>query len=82
MPFILEGHKVAAGQAVIGAVVAEFVAQSGRAQGLAWRILEASHRLQTARMFAAMFALALMGAGVYGAMRVVEQLALRWWRGR
>jgi NitT/TauT family transport system permease protein len=82
VPFILEGHKVAAGQAVIGAVVAEFVAQSGAAQGLAWRILEASHRLQTARMFAAMFGLAVMGAGVYGGMSIVERLALRWWRGR
>jgi NitT/TauT family transport system permease protein len=82
VPFILEGHKVAAGQAVIGAVVAEFVAQSGAAQGLAWRILEASHRLQTARMFAALFALALMGAGVYGVMSIAERLALRWWRGR
>jgi len=82
VPFILEGHKVAAGQAVIGAVVAEFVAQSGAAQGLAWRILESSQRLQTARMFAALFALALMGAAVYGVMQVIEQLALRWWRGR
>jgi NitT/TauT family transport system permease protein len=82
VPFILEGHKVAAGQAVIGAVVAEFVAQSGAAQGLAWRILEAGQRLQTARMFAALLALAVMGAAVYGAMTVVERAALRWWRGR
>jgi ABC-type nitrate/sulfonate/bicarbonate transport system permease component len=33
-------------------------------------------------MFAAMFGLALMGAGVYGGMSIVERLALRWWRGR
>lgn len=82
VPFILEGHKVAAGQAVIGAVVAEFVAGSGAAQGLAWRILDDSQRLQTARMFAALFALALMGAGVYALMRQVELFALKWWRGR
>ena len=48
LPYILEGHKVAAGLALVGAVVAEFVAGSGGAQGLAWRILEAQHRLQTA----------------------------------
>lgn len=82
VPFILEGHKVAAGQAVIGAVVAEFVAQSGAAQGLAWRILEAGQRLQTARMFAALFALALMGAAVYGMMMIFERFSLKWWRGR
>jgi NitT/TauT family transport system permease protein len=82
VPFILEGHKVAAGQAVVGAVVAEYVAQSGAAQGLAWRIMEASQRLQTARMIAAIFALGLLGAAVFGLMRVLETLALKWWRGR
>lgn len=82
VPFLLEGHKVAAGQAVIGAVVAEFVARSGAAQGLAWRILEAGNRLQTARMFAALAALALMGAGLYAAMQLLERIILRRWRGR
>lgn len=82
VPFLLEGHKVAAGQAVIGAVVAEFVARSGAAQGLAWRILESSQRLQTARMFAALFVLALMGAAVYAIMQMIERMALKWWRGR
>jgi NitT/TauT family transport system permease protein len=82
VPFILEGHKVAAGQAVVGAVVAEYVAQSGAAQGLAWRIMEASQRLQTARMIAAIFALGLLGAAVFGLMRTLETLALKWWRGR
>lgn len=82
VPFLLQGHKVAAGQAVIGAVVAEFVAGSGAAQGLAWRIIEAGLRLQMPRMFVGLFALALMGAAVYGALEFFERLTLRWWRGR
>jgi len=82
VPFMLEGHKVAAGQAVIGAVVAEFVGRSGAAQGLAWRILEAGNRLQTARMFAALLALALMGAALYGVMTLIERRALAWRNGR
>ncbi|CAN5337029.1 ABC transporter permease [soil metagenome] len=82
VPFILEGHKVGAGQAIVGAVVAEFVAGSGDAQGLAWRILEASNRLQTARMFAALAMLALMGAALYALLEQTEKFALRWWRGR
>jgi NitT/TauT family transport system permease protein len=61
VPALLEGHKVAAGLAVVGAVVAEFVAGSGGAQGLAWRILEASNRLQTPRVFAALAVLAAAG---------------------
>ena len=82
VPAMLEGEKVAAGQAVIGAVVAEFVARSGAAQGLAWRILEAGNRLQTARMFAALFALALMGGLLYAALQALERAALRWRHGR
>ncbi|WP_395671926.1 ABC transporter permease [Phenylobacterium sp.] len=81
-PFLLEGHKVAAGQAVIGAVVAEFVAGSGAAQGLAWRILEAGNRLQTARMFAALAVLGLLGALLHAALEAAERAGLRWWRGR
>ena len=82
VPYLLEGHKVAAGLAVIGAVVAEFVAGSGLVQGLAWRILEAGNRLQTARMFAALVVLGLTGALLHAALEAGERAALRWWRGR
>jgi NitT/TauT family transport system permease protein len=82
VPFLLEGHKVAAGLAVVGAVVAEFVAGSGKVQGLAWRILDAGNRLQTARMFAALFVLGLMGAVLYALLQAAERAGLRWWRGR
>jgi NitT/TauT family transport system permease protein len=80
-PFLIEGHKVAAGLAVIGAVVAEFVAGSGGAQGLAWRILEAGNRLQTDRMFAALAALALLGLLLHGAFQLLERRVLAWWSG-
>jgi NitT/TauT family transport system permease protein len=82
VPYLLEGHKVASGLAVIGAVVAEFVAGSGGAQGLAWRILEASNRLQTARMFAAIVVLGIMGALLHAVLEAVERAGLRRWRGR
>jgi NitT/TauT family transport system permease protein len=82
VPFIVEGCKVAAGLAIIGAVVAEFVAGSGGAQGLAWRILEAGNRLETAKMFAAIVALAMMAAGVHVMFQWLERRTLVWWRGR
>ena len=82
VPFLIEGVKVAAGLSVIGAVVAEFVAGSGGAQGLAWRILEAGNRLRTAEMFAALFALAVLGAGLYGLLQAAERRIIRLWRGR
>lgn len=82
LPFVIEGAKVASGLSIIGAVVAEFVAGSGGAQGLAWRILEAGNRLQTAKMFAAIMTLALMAAGVHLMFQFLEQRGLKWWRGR
>ena len=82
VPYLLEGHKVAAGLAVIGAVIGEFVAGSGGAQGLAWRILEAGNRLQTASMFAALFVLAAMAAVLHALLQMAERRALVWWRGR
>ncbi|AAK24602.1 ABC transporter permease [Caulobacter vibrioides] len=82
VPALLEGHKVAAGLAVIGAVVAEFVAGSGGAQGLAWRILESYNRLQTAKVFAALFTLALLGVVLHAAMEALERRLLNFWRGR
>jgi len=80
-PFLLEGHRVAAGLAVIGAVVAEFVAGSGASQGLAWRILESGNRLQTDRMFAALAMLALLGLLLHGAVHAAERHILGWWSG-
>jgi NitT/TauT family transport system permease protein len=82
VPFMLEGHKVAAGLALIGAVVAEFVARSGLSQGLAWRIIEASNRLETDKMFAALFILGLMGVALNALAQAAERAILRRWRGR
>jgi NitT/TauT family transport system permease protein len=82
VPFALQGHKVAAGLAIVGAVVAEFVAGSGKVQGLAWRIMDANFKLETAKMIAAVFLLGVMGAGLYALLQAAETAALRWWRGR
>lgn len=61
LPFALEGLRVAAGLAVIGAVVAEFVSGTGQTQGLAWRLLEAGNRLRTPELLAALVWLAALG---------------------
>jgi NitT/TauT family transport system permease protein len=82
VPFMVEGHKVATALAVIGAVVAEFVAGSGGAQGLAWRIIESANRLQTARVFAALVVLAAMATLLYALVTVAERRILGWWSGR
>ena len=82
VPFLLEGHKVGAGLAIIGAVVAEFGAGSGGVRGLAWQILDAGNKLQTARMIAALVVLGLMGVALHALLDRAERVGLTWWRGR
>jgi NitT/TauT family transport system permease protein len=82
VPFLLEGHKVGAGLAIIGAVVAEVGAGSGGVRGLAWQILDAGNKLQTDRMIAALAMLGVMGVAFHAALEAVERAGLRWWRGR
>ena len=77
LPFALEGLRVASGQAVIGAVVAEFVSGSGATQGLAWRLLEAGNRLRTADMLAALVCLMVMGLALNAIVGVAERRVRR-----
>jgi NitT/TauT family transport system permease protein len=65
IPYFLAGLRISGGLALVGAVVAEFVAGSGGfSSGLAYRILEAGYRLQVPRMFAALVLLSLAGIAI------------------
>ena len=79
LPYLLGAMKISGGLALIGAVVAEFVAGSGTASGLAWRIVEAGNRLEIAKMFAALALLAGLGIGIFGLLSLLEWLLLHRW---
>lgn len=79
LPYLLGAMKIAGGLSLIGAVVAEFVAGSGTATGLAWRIVEAGNRLEIATMFAALMLLALLGIVIFAALSLLEWALLRRW---
>lgn len=79
LPNLLSGMKTAGGLALIGAVVAEFVAGSGTATGLAWRIIESGNRLEIALLFAALALLAMTGILIFAALSLVEWALLRRW---
>ena len=79
LPYLLSGMKTAGGLALIGAVVAEFVAGSGTATGLAWRIVESGNRLEIATLFAALALLALTGILIFAALSLLEWWLLRRW---
>jgi len=76
-PYLLASLKISSGLALIGAVVAEFVAGSGSATGLAWRILEAGHRLQIETMFAGLLMLSLLGMALFYAFSTLERIVCR-----
>jgi NitT/TauT family transport system permease protein len=80
LPYFLAGLRISGGLALIGAVVAEFVAGTGGTEtGLAFRILEAGYRLAIPRMFAALFLLSATGIVIYLIIDVVSRFALRNW---
>ena len=90
LPYFFGGLRISSGLALIGAVVAEFVAGTGgSASGLAYRILESGYRLQIPRMFAALilisatgiciFLITLTGVALFGAMVVLTKFALSDW---
>lgn len=77
LPYLLASLKISGGLALIGGVVAEFVAGSGTATGLAWRIIEAGNRLQIEKMFAGLMLLSVMGMIIFYGFSALEHLLLR-----
>jgi NitT/TauT family transport system permease protein len=80
LPYFLSGLRIAGGLSLIGAVVAEYVAGTGGiGSGLAFRILEASYRLNIPRMFAGLLLIALTGVAIFAATSLLSHLVLRKW---
>ncbi len=77
LPYLLASLKISGGLALIGGVVAEFVAGSGTATGLAWRIIEAGNRLQIEKMFAGLMMLSAMGLVIFYGFSAIERLVVR-----
>ncbi len=80
MPYFLGGLKISGGLALIGAVVAEFVAGTGGAKaGLAYQILMASYNLQIPRMFAALLLTTVLGVLIFVGLTALSDFLLKNW---
>ena len=80
LPYFLAGMRISGGLALIGAVVAEFVAGTGGSDsGLASRILEAGYRLQMPRLFAALLLLSLTGIAIFAVLGWLAQHLIGHW---
>ena len=80
LPYFFAGLRVSGGLALIGAVVAEFVAGTGgSASGLAYQILMAGLQLNVPRLFAALLLITLAGIAIFAATSLLSRAALRRW---
>ena len=80
LPYFFAGLRVSSGLALIGAVVAEFVAGTGgTASGLAYQILQAGYQLNIPRMFAALLLIAATGVALFAATSLLSRWALGGW---
>lgn len=80
LPYFFGGLRISSGLALIGAVVAEFVAGTGGAgAGLAYQILQSGFQLNIPRMFAALLLISLTGVSLFALMAWLSRLALGPW---
>jgi NitT/TauT family transport system permease protein len=80
LPYFFGGLRIASGLALIGAVVAEFVAGTGgQGAGLAYQILLAGMQLNIPRLFAALFLIAATGVALFAATVWISRIALSQW---
>ena len=80
LPYFFAGLRIASGLALIGAVVAEFVAGTGgRSAGLAYEILQSGFQLDIPRMFAALALITVAGITLFLIMAGLTTLALGNW---
>lgn len=80
LPYFFGGLRISSGLALIGAVVAEFVAGTGgQSAGLAYQILQSGYNLQIPEMFAALVLLTLAGVALFGLMVMLSNRVLKNW---
>jgi len=80
LPFFFAGLRVASGLALIGAVVAEFVAGTGgRSAGLAFEILQSGIQMEIPRMFAALFLISATGVALFLVVSAMTNWMLGAW---
>ncbi|MBL0917463.1 MAG: ABC transporter permease [Hydrogenophaga sp.] len=80
LPYFFGGLRISAGLALIGAVVAEFVAGTGgTGTGLAYQILQSGYQLNIPRMFAALVLISVTGVVLFLLLAAVNRWALAGW---
>lgn len=80
LPYFFGGLRISSGLALIGAVVAEFVAGTGgTGAGLAYEILQAGFQINIPRLFAALVLISLTGIALFVLMAWLAKISLSHW---
>jgi NitT/TauT family transport system permease protein len=75
LPSLFAGMKVAVSLALVGTIVGEFVSSQ---RGLGYVILSAQGTFDTARVFAAIIMLGIMGVALFWLIALAERLVIPW----
>jgi NitT/TauT family transport system permease protein len=73
MPYLFASLKVGIAAALVGTIVGELPVQQG---GLGVRLLSGSYYGQTVQIWAALFAAAILAAGLVGIVALIERRVL------
>ena len=76
LPFLFSGTKIAIAVSVIGAVIGEWV---GARAGLGYLMMLSVPYFLTARVFAAIFILSVMGVSLFAVVALLERAMLPWY---
>ena len=75
LPFLMSGTKVAVAVSVIGAVIGEWV---GASSGLGYLMVRSASQFQTARVFASIVVLSVMGIALFQILAFSERFVIPW----
>jgi NitT/TauT family transport system permease protein len=76
LPSIFAGLRIGSTLSVLGVLVAEFL---GAAGGLGYLVITATGSLNTVLLFSALVIIAVVGLVLYGAVALIEHLAIGSW---
>lgn len=77
LPLVFSGARVAMTLCVVGAVFSELV---GASDGLGYLMQRSASQFQTARIFASIAILAVLGVGFFALVALIERIVLPWRR--
>lgn len=75
LPFFFSAMKISITLALVGAIIAEFVAAEA---GLGFLILHAGAYLNTALQFACFIMLAIIGIALFGTISIIQKVTMPW----